>query len=644
MSVSGLLNSTKYDSTDKNFWIRCKTILPGSRIAINDISIQAKHTDDVLVSLHGLELTALGNETADEAHKRSLFLRIAWQPLFSHLGKTKHDLSFDNISDVMDIYCHQFPNARILHVSPGFEASKELLLRLGGYNSVRRRFQSISIISQSSDVTSIQDSLAVHYKDLVDTIEPIESSFDVIVVSEQSEVNAIFFLKENGYLIYDGILAEDTGLLKVFQCGKFTIYQKSKATTACPEQTEAITMVLPVLPSPKTLKFVSEIQSLHKGNTSQVTMAALLSSESRDINRNVIILASLDENIFFESEQTESINFHAIQRLLSGTKRNIVWLLRGASHETSCPEQAIILGLARSARSENEFMRLATLDVPLDYEVSGSARHALELLNPDFREDELAERNGLLLVPRLIHDDELNKKLPNGGHRQSRLEPFRQDRRLALKIGKVGLLDSLCFEDDEDVLAGLGDDDVEIEVKASALNFRDIAASVGIIDDYRLGDECAGIVVRTGRNVPAADFESGDRVVAWRPGQGSHRSVVRNPAVYTQKIGNMDFVTAASVLCVATTAHYALFDVARLQPGEYCLIHAAAGGVGQMAVQIAQMIGAKVIVTCGASAKRDYLKQKFGLSDDVIFSSRSVDWSTRSPISVRQALFRYHTS
>jgi len=52
------------------------------------------------------------------------------------------------------------------------------------------------------------------------------------------------------------------------------------------------------------------------------------------------------------------------------------------------------------------------------------------------------------------------------------------------------------------------------------------------------------------------------------------------------------------------------------------LIHAAAGGVGQMAIQIAQMVGAQVIATVGSPAKRQLLKDSFGLQDDQIFSSR----------------------
>lgn len=100
---------------------------------------------------------------------------------------------------------------------------------------------------------------------------------------------------------------------------------------------------------------------------------------------------------------------------------------------------------------------------------------------------------------------------------------------MALNISEFGLLDTVVFEDDQDVTnPNIGDDDIEVEVRVSALGFRDIAISMGMIYEYHFGDECAGVVTRTGKT---ADFQQGDRLLVWRPGQGAHRSIVRNPTV-----------------------------------------------------------------------------------------------------------------
>lgn len=292
--------------------------------------------------------------------------------------------------------------------------------------------------------------------------------------------------------------------------------------------------------------------------------------------------------------------------------------------DTPRPQHAVVIGLARTLRNENEQSRLVTLDMAPSATASHIASRIATFLNPAITEDEVADRNGILSIPRIEADDSLNSKLRNGVCREARLEPFIQNRKLALKIGKVGLLETLAFGDDDDVLDHpLQDDEIEIEVKASAINFRDVAASMGIINEHNLGDECAGIVTRTGSQVPDSAFTIGDRVVAWRPGQGAHRSIVRNPANLCYKLqGEMPLEVAATLPLVLTTAYYALVDVARLQPGETILIHSALGGVGQMALQIAQTIGATVLTTVGSQAKRNILKTKFGLKDEQIFSSR----------------------
>ncbi len=89
---------------------------------------------------------------------------------------------------------------------------------------------------------------------------------------------------------------------------------------------------------------------------------------------------------------------------------------------------------------------------------------------------------------------------------------------LSLRIGKIGLLETLHFVDEDEAAAeALADDEVEVRVKASALNFHDLAVALGIIQDYKMGSECAGIVTRVGAGVQADDaLRPGDRVVAYR--------------------------------------------------------------------------------------------------------------------------------
>ncbi|KAI3396833.1 hypothetical protein diail_11662 [Diaporthe ilicicola] len=165
----------------------------------------------------------------------------------------------------------------------------------------------------------------------------------------------------------------------------------------------------------------------------------------------------------------------------------------------------------------------------------------------------------------------------------------------------------------------LGDDQIEFKVLASALNFRDIAIAVGLIQDYDFGEECVGVVNKVGPSA-AKDFQPGDRIVV-AAGE-CMANYARADAWLARKVPDgVSDTTAASFLTVTMTALYALHHIARLQADDTILIHSAAGGVGQMAIQLAQARGARIFVTC-SQGKRAFLKERFGFSNEQIFSSR----------------------
>jgi NADPH:quinone reductase-like Zn-dependent oxidoreductase len=134
---------------------------------------------------------------------------------------------------------------------------------------------------------------------------------------------------------------------------------------------------------------------------------------------------------------------------------------------------------------------------------------------------------------------------------------------------------------------------------------------------FILGWDVSGVVVATGFGVTL--FKPGDEVFGMLPypfGVGSHAEYVAGPArAFANKPGNVDHVQAGALPLAALTAWQALNDTAHLQPGQRVLIHAAAGGVGHLAVQIAKARGAYVIGT--ASAKNHDLVASLG-ADEVI--------------------------
>ena len=143
---------------------------------------------------------------------------------------------------------------------------------------------------------------------------------------------------------------------------------------------------------------------------------------------------------------------------------------------------------------------------------------------------------------------------------------------------------------------------------------------------FVLGWDVSGVVEATGYGVTL--FKPGDEVFGMLPypyGVGSHAEYVTGPTrAFAPKPGNVDHVQAAALPLAALTAWQALADTARLEAGQRVLIHAAAGGVGHLAVQIAKARGAYVIGT--ASARNHDLVR--GLGADELVDYHDTDFAT----------------
>ena len=171
-----------------------------------------------------------------------------------------------------------------------------------------------------------------------------------------------------------------------------------------------------------------------------------------------------------------------------------------------------------------------------------------------------------------------------------------------------------------------GPGEVEIAVSASGVNFRDFMWAVGLLPEdmleggfagAALGLECAGEVARIGDDVEG--LKPGDRVTALSGGALSSHVTV--PARQVSRLPEGLSPEAGATIPVAyLTAYYSLVTQARLQQGEWVLIHGGAGGVGLAAIQIARMQGARVIATAGSKAKRSLLRS---LGVDHVLESRS---------------------
>ena len=164
-----------------------------------------------------------------------------------------------------------------------------------------------------------------------------------------------------------------------------------------------------------------------------------------------------------------------------------------------------------------------------------------------------------------------------------------------------------------------GPDEVLIKVRAASVNPLDWKMRAGLVKEIfpltfpaTLGRDVSGIVEEAGDNV--TQFKRGDEVYALVSGGYAEYVVAKETAV-AKKPRTLDHVQAAAVPAVGLTAFQALFEVAQLSAGQKVLIHAAAGGVGNFAVQLAKARGAYVIGT--ASSKNHPLLNDLGVDQAV---------------------------
>ncbi|MFI0817941.1 type I polyketide synthase [Streptomyces sp. NPDC021098] len=268
------------------------------------------------------------------------------------------------------------------------------------------------------------------------------------------------------------------------------------------------------------------------------------------------------------------------------------------------PARSAVWGLVRSAQSEHPD-RLVLVDVDGTDASYGALGAALASGEPQF-----ALRRGTVHAPQLARVASGGAMVPPAGERAWRLDSEEK-----------GTLENLTLLPCPEAAAPLRAGQVRIEVRAAGLNFRDVLNALGMYPGEApvMGIEGAGVVVETGPDV--TDLAPGDRVLGMLPGAfgplvvADRRMVAPMPPGWT-------FAEAAAVPIVFMTAYYALRDLSAVEGGESLLVHAAAGGVGMAAVQLARHWGVEVFATAGRG-KWDTLRS-LGLADDHIASSRDL--------------------
>lgn len=297
----------------------------------------------------------------------------------------------------------------------------------------------------------------------------------------------------------------------------------------------------------------------------------------------------------------------------AGLSPNLYIVTRGsqAVHAGSVSvEQAPLWGLGKAIALEQPDLNCKRIDLDLQG-IPDEAEQLLHTLLSADGEDQVALRQDGRYVPRLV------RHVDRGANSTAILEgqPFQ------VAISQKGVLENLYFAPLERQQPEAGE--IEIQVQAVGLGFRDVLGALGMYpgDIPALGSECVGVVSAVGEGVHS--LRVGDEVIALAI--GSFRShVIVNAGFAVLKPEGLSFQEAATIPSPFLTAEFGLNHLAQIKAGDRVLVHAAAGGVGLAAVQLALQAGAEVFGTAGSDEKREYLKS---IGVHHVLNSRTLDYA-----------------
>ena len=335
---------------------------------------------------------------------------------------------------------------------------------------------------------------------------------------------------------------------------------------------------------------------------------------------NAIFLLEIQEPYL---QHLTSDSFDSLKKALL-TVSGVLWVISGGDEESETPSFGMASGLGKTLREERTSFKFITAELDSNSTISchvgflGKIIEAADYGNvQDMYEGKYEEREGNLEIERLIELPSASKAILDGSQKQSFSRRRLDSLDVKMQVGKPGFLDSMIFCADPKSSTDLAPDEVEIQVQSVGLNTKDCLTALGKIPDNVLGHECSGIITRVGKD---ADLNVGDRVCALVT--DCFRSFVRAKSNVAIRVPcDVDLEKFASVPVAFTTAFLAIHNLAHMQQNESILIHSAADGAGQAAVQVAQSLGAEIFATVSSLEKKKLLIDRYGIPEGNIFSS-----------------------
>ncbi|KAI1819535.1 lovastatin nonaketide synthase [Xylaria intraflava] len=376
--------------------------------------------------------------------------------------------------------------------------------------------------------------------------------------------------------------------------------------------------------SPMTLCLKEQLSGVLGVPCQAITLPELAESHIPD-DSLTIFLNEIDSTFLDGISET---GFKRLQRVLVHSKYTI-WVTRADPSMTFDPRHQLAVGLGRVLTAEDASRKFLTLALdPFERDVVRVAKavcdatqHVLHT-SVDIMENNIVVADGVLNICRVTDSSSMNRVVAQAvqpyqtqEHRLSKNEYFR------LRFEAPGNIDSIQWLEIDEQDKGLPySDEIIVQVRAVGLTYRDYAMAKGQLNETNIGSECAGLVTDAGVD---SGFQRGDRVCLIS-NASTAQTVIRAKAQSAVAIpAHMDFGEAASLASSVWLSYQALIATAHLGKDETVLVHQGASCDGDIPIQVAQSVGARVLVTVSEHSQAEHLQHQYGISrTDILNTDR----------------------
>ncbi|KAF2871120.1 hypothetical protein BDV95DRAFT_495285 [Massariosphaeria phaeospora] len=622
------------------FYVEASSYITSNSILVGEArGVVDGHT---VLSFSGLRLACLDSSDPREKADTYASARLHWGPDidYADIGSMLRSTTKLDCSTFLKALAHCKPNLHSLHIEgcgglPAEDILESLTLPNGHRLYKKCTFASRELVPEKEQLEGLT------YSTLDIESDPLEQGFgsneyDVVLTSRilhgtgidlQNLKNIHKILRSGGFLV----MTEQRSLSTSGEDGMLSWWQdtlrEAGYNTLDAVATDGINDIFVVqaqsilpIPPPKRVTLLCQD---HPKNPSPIAQALEGRGFAIDLctvydnpkpEQDIIAILDQDEPFFTDMNNHSFEAFKDFVRHIKGA--GLFWITRSSQIHCPDPRYAQVTGMARTIRSEL-LIDFATCEVDT---TDVSASYIIPVFEKFQTRDhsqagkfkpemEFSIQNGVVHVGRFYPFALSENMLESiGGHRE------------VLEVSQPGRLSSLQWTK-RPAQRDLQSDDVELEIHATGLNFRDVLVAMKLVEFPKpsFGVEAAGVVRRAGSNVKF--LRVGDRVAV--EGRYLMSTVVVAKEGECIKIpDDLSFESAASMFVPFCTVIHSLIDVGNLHKGQSVLIHSACGGVGLAALQVAKMVGAEIYATVGRENKVQYLMDNFQLPRNRILHSR----------------------